>query len=140
MTKNVDVIHYFKYVKRYTFQGFAELLHISEVRSTNWMKGFYFQLGEALQPTRIDDNTMFIFYQGLVYSKGRYYPYIVIPSEDKFEAEHKKTVDKKDQSIYWIKVDRVEPYELKPIREPILDAILETEKARKESKEKSKTK
>jgi len=140
MTNQVKINYDIEFVKRYTFQDFAESLFIQDIKATNWMKGYYFELGNAFPLIRMDENKIFLLYSGLAYAKSKYSPYIVIPRQDKFHARHAKTVDITDTKIYWVKVERVEAYDLRPIREMILEAILETERRRRKLRRKEESK
>jgi hypothetical protein len=132
MRESVKIIFAIEYVKSYDFEEYVELLYLQNIRRTNWMDGYYFSLGTASLPVPLNEKTVLINYDGLAYARGKYSPYITVSTNnDGFVIKRAETIDPKSPDPFWIKVERVEPYEFGNLREFILQKIKEVEEAKR---------
>jgi len=132
MTEKVKINLNINHVKSYEFEDYMITMFLQASHHTGWAEGFYFSLGRP-SLLRLDKKSVLISYSDLLYAKGDYSPYITISrNSDGFLVKPVKNINPKSQDPYWIKVDSIEPYELAPVREFVLEKIEEVEKAKKE--------
>jgi hypothetical protein len=132
MRESVKIIFAIEYVKSYDFEEYVELLYLQNIRRTNWMDYYYFSLGTASLPVPLNEKTVLINYDGLAYARGKHSPYITVSTNnDGFVIKRAETIDPKSPDPFWIKVERVEPYEFGNLREFILQKIKEVEEAKR---------
>ena len=132
MPENLKIVYNIEYVKSFEFSDFIESLFMRDSHSTNWLEGYYFSLGNSTI-IRLDSRTVLISYDGLAYTKHEFSPYVTIKTKDHgLEIKGAKSVNPRSQDPYWIKIERIEPYDFGQLRDLILKSIEEVEKLKKE--------